>query len=198
MVKFGIELLKHVYVKITLLGMVTSVNVNKTVQVVDYIILNIKYAFAQMDKDGMELLVLLDNLVAVENNGMIQVYNVIVQLHSTGMEELVFSVQMVEYGIQLPDHVFVKLVLNGMDNSVLLYKIVKVELSGIKTLGLVNVLQLLSGITYIVWLILVLEVKYGIMLLKYVFVLEIEYLSMELVYHLKQLVLMVKYGIVDY
>ena len=51
MVKFGIELLKHVYVKITLLGMVTSVNVNKTVQVVDYIILNIKYAFAQMDKD---------------------------------------------------------------------------------------------------------------------------------------------------
>jgi hypothetical protein len=198
MVKFGIELLKHVYVKITLLGMVTSVNVNKTVQVVDYIILNIKYAFAQMDKDGMELLVLLDNLVAVENNGMIQVYNVIVQLHSTGMEELVFSVQMVEYGIQLPDHVFVKLVLNGMDNSVLLYKTVKVELSGIKTLGLVNVLQLLSGITYIVWLILVLEVKYGIMLLKYVFVLEIEYLSMELVYHLKQLVLMVKYGIVDY
>jgi hypothetical protein len=166
--------------------------------VVDYIILNIKYAFAQMDKDGMELLVLLDNLVAVENNGMIQVYNVIVQLHSTGMEELVFSVQMVEYGIQLPDHVFVKLVLNGMDNSVLLYKTVKVELSGIKTLGLVNVLQLLSGITYIVWLILVLEVKYGIMLLKYVFVLEIEYLSMELVYHLKQLVLMVKYGIVDY
>jgi hypothetical protein len=198
MVKFGIELLKHVYVKITLLGMVTSVNVNKTVQVVDYIILNIKYAFAQMDKDGMELLVLLDNLVAVENNGMIQVYNVIVQLHSTGMEELVFSVQMVEYGIQLPDHVFVKLVLNGMDSSVLLYKTVKVELSGIKTLGLVNVLQLLSGITYIVWLILVLEVKYGIMLLKYVFVLEIEYLSMELVYHLKQLVLMVKYGIVDY
>jgi hypothetical protein len=85
-----------------------------------------------------------------------------------------------------------------MDNSVLLYKTVKVELSGIKTLGLVNVLQLLSGITYIVWLILVLEVKYGIMLLKYVFVLEIEYLSMELVYHLKQLVLMVKYGIVDY
>jgi hypothetical protein len=42
-----------------------------------------------------------------------------------------------------------------MDNSVLLYKIVKVELSGTKTLGLVNVLQLLSGIMSIVWLILV-------------------------------------------
>jgi hypothetical protein len=147
MAKFGIELLKHVYVKIILLGMETSVNVNKTVQVVEYLILNIKYAFAQMGKHGMEQLVLLDNLVAVENNGMIQVYNAIVQLDSTGMEELVFSVQMVEYGIQLPDHVSVKLVLNGMDNSVLLYKIAKVELSGTKTLGLVNVLQLLSGIT---------------------------------------------------
>jgi hypothetical protein len=36
------------------------------------------------------------------------------------------------------------------------------------------------------------------MLLKHVFVLEIEYLSMELVYHLKKLALMVKDGMIDY
>ena len=136
-------------------GMEISVNVNKIVLVEEYTIHNIKFVFVLMVKHGMELHVLTSNHVAVENNGMIQVYNAIVQLDSTGMEELVFSVQMVEYGIQLPDHVSVKLVLNGMDNSVLLYKIAKVELSGTKTLGLVNVLQLLSGIMSIVWLILV-------------------------------------------
>jgi hypothetical protein len=179
-------------------GMEISVNANKIVLVEEYITHNIKFVSVLMVKHGMELHVLLNNHVAVKNNGMIQVYNASVQLVLTGMVELAFFVQMEKFGILQQDHVFVKLVLNGMDNSVLLYKTVKVELSGIKTLGLVNVLQLLSGITYIVWLILVLEVKYGIMLLKYVFVLEIEYLSMELVYHLKQLVLMVKYGIVDY
>jgi hypothetical protein len=157
-------------VRIIIFGMVISVKVNKIVLVEEYTIPNIKFAYVLIVKHGMELHALISNHVAVENNGIIQVYNVIVQLDSTGMEELVFSVQMVEYGIQLPDHAYVKLVLNGMDNSVLLYKTVKVEQSGTKTLGLVTVLQLLFGIMYIVWLILALVVKYGIMLPKHVFV----------------------------
>jgi hypothetical protein len=50
---------------------------------------------------------------------MIQVYNAIVQLVLTGMVELAFFVQMEKFGILQQDHVFVNLVLNGMDNSVL-------------------------------------------------------------------------------
>ena len=156
-------------------GMEISVNVNKIVLVEEYTIHNIKFVFVLMVKHGMELHVLTSNHVAVENNGMIQVYNVIVQLVLTGMVELVFFVQVEKFGILQQDHVFVKLVLNGMDNSVLLYKTVKVELFGIRILGLVNVHPLLCGIICFAWLILVLEVKSGIMLLKLVFVLEAEY-----------------------
>jgi hypothetical protein len=100
-------------------GMEISVNVNKIVLVEEYTIHNIKFVFVLMVKHGMELHVLTSNHVAVENNGMIQVYNVIVQLVLTGMVELAFFVQMEKFGILQQDHVFVKLVLNGMDNSVL-------------------------------------------------------------------------------
>jgi hypothetical protein len=61
-----------------------------------------------------------------------------------------------------------------MVNSARLFKAVKVEQSGTKILGLANVLQQLFGTTCIVWLILAMEAKFGIMLLKLVFVLEIK------------------------
>ena len=96
-----------------------SVNANKIVLVEEYITHNIKFVSVLMVKHGMELHVLLNNHVAVKNNGMIQVYNAIVQLVLTGMVELAFFVQMEKFGILQQDHVFVKLVLNGMDNSVL-------------------------------------------------------------------------------
>jgi hypothetical protein len=79
-------------------GMEISVNTNKTVQVEEYITLNIKFVFAPMDKHGMVPLALLSKTAAVENNGMIQVSNVIAQLPSTGMVELAFSVQAEKYG----------------------------------------------------------------------------------------------------
>jgi hypothetical protein len=100
-------------------GMEISVNANKIVLVEEYITHNIKFVSVLMVKHGMELHVLLNNHVAVKNNGMIQVYNAIVQLVLTGMVELAFFVQMEKFGILQQDHVFVKLVLNGMDNSVL-------------------------------------------------------------------------------
>ena len=172
--KFGIKLLRHVYVRTIMSGTETSVNINKTAQVQEFTILNIKFVFAPMDKPGMVPPVLQNKNVVVENNGMIQVFNVIAQLLSTGMVELVFSVQVEKYGTQLQDHVFVKLVLNGMVNSAHLFKAVKVDQSGTKTLGLVNVLQQLFGTTCIVWLILAMEVKFGIMLQKLVSVQEIK------------------------
>ena len=172
--KFGIKSLKHVYVRTIMFGTETSVNTNKTVQVEEFSILNIKFVFAPMDKPGMVPLVLQNKNVVVENNGMIQVFNVIAQLLSTGMVELVFSVQAEKYGIQSQDHAFAKLVLNGMVNSALLFKAVKVDQSGTKIHGLANVLQQLFGTTCIVWPILVTEVKFGIMLQKLVFVQEIK------------------------
>jgi hypothetical protein len=96
--KFGIKSPKHVYVRTIMSGMEISVNTNKTVQVEEYITLNIKFVFAPMDKHGMVPLALLSKTAAVENNGMIQVSNVIAQLPSTGMVELAFSVQAEKYG----------------------------------------------------------------------------------------------------
>lgn len=161
MARYGIKCQNLAFAKPISVGMATSAKETQHAQVEEYTIKNIKSASVLTVKYGMEPTVLLESPAAVENNGMIQVYNVTVQQLSTGMDAAVYFAQTEKFGILPQEHAFVKLELNGTINFVLLFKIVRVEQSGIKTPGLANVHPPLSGLTIIVWLILVLVAKFG-------------------------------------
>jgi len=159
----GTQLLNHVFVIQTILGMVISVKDLQIVLEIEFMIEIIKFVFALMDSIGMVTLVLLKLLAVVDKLGMILHSNAIVQLLSIGMEVTVFTVLTVKFGILIQKHVSVKQVLNGTINFVRLFRIVKEELFGIKILGLVNVQLQQFGVEHIVWLTLAQVDKFGIM-----------------------------------
>lgn len=93
--KSGTKFPKHVSAKLEMSGMETSVKRNSTAQAAEFGTKSIKFVFVPMVKPGTALLALSKSHVAVESSGTIPVYNAIVLMDSTGMEEHVSSVQMV-------------------------------------------------------------------------------------------------------
>lgn len=161
--KYGTQSLNHVSVIQTTLGMVISVKDLQTAQEIEFMTEIIKFVFALMDFIGMVTLVLLKHHVVADKPGMIPHSNAIVQLLLIGMEAVVFTVLMEKFGILILKHVYVKQELNGITNFAQLFRIVKEELFGIKTLGLVNAQPQQFGVEHIVWLILVQVDKFGTM-----------------------------------
>ena len=158
----GMKEIKVVIAPLGIFGMVIIVKKELYVQEIEFIIRMLINAYVRMVNFGMEWVVWFSQIVVVEKFGILHLFSVIAHLHSIGMEEIVSSVLMEKFGINLQANVNVEKELNGMANFVLLFKIVMEEWFGIKILGLVNVLVSWSGMEDSVLLIHAKTVKFGI------------------------------------
>lgn len=193
--KSGTTLQRHACANKAQSGMETSAKSKSLVQEAESSTKSTKSVSVLTIKLGTVLSVLTNKSAAADNSGMTPVYNATAQTDLTGMERLAFSAQVVKYGILQQNHVSAQQAANGMAGSALLSKVVKEELSGIKTPGLATVHQELSGTTTTALPTHVLVVNSGIILPRLASVQESKSSSTTLASLLKQPVSVVKSGI---
>ena len=145
MVKNGIPPQKNVNAQEVLFGMEISVKNSSFVLATVFSMKLWVSVYVLPINFGMDSNVWFNLTVAVEKYGTKKHSSVIVLIISIGMEQVVCFVWMVKSGTVKRINACVEKERSGMGISVLLFKNVLVEQSGIKILGLVNVHQWLFG-----------------------------------------------------
>ena len=138
--KNGMIEINHVNAHLHTCGMETIVKKRFIVQVIEFTMSNISNVYVNQDRFGMATVAWSGHNAAVDKYGTKRPSLVTVLKDFNMMDIIVFYVSMEKVGIPHKKNVCVEKELNGMESSVLLFKIVMEDQFGIRTHGLVNVL----------------------------------------------------------